>query len=215
MIAMRAGTKRARPTTAKPQDDGEDVRMEDAADGNQRGSPAPEGLAGEWDGQGRDGDGMGEQEEEEERARRKRAMRVRADLRFLEKLPTLSAYQRGRFGRRGGVDGGAPAGDASLWMRALERSLEETSFVTGEAPARAALVAPLACAPRAYGPTPATPAPTPVHRALPPHGLRAGVSANAVRFAGYVAVAPAGGARRPSAVLAGSGKDDEARAADM
>lgn len=204
MIAMRAGTKRARPTAAKRADDGEDVRMEDA-DGNQRGSPAPEELAGEWSGEGADG--------EDERARRKRAMRVRADLRFLEKLPTLSAYQRGRFGRRGGVDGGAPAADASLWMRALERSLEETSFVTGEAPARVALVAPLACAPGCvYGGTPATPAPTPVHRAPPPHGLRAAANVDAVRFAGFVAVAPA---RRPAAVMAGGGKDDEARAADM
>lgn len=211
MIAMRAGTKRARPEDAaaaskqamrmEEEELGGDVRMEDEdARDNQR------------------------EESEDERARRKRAMRVRADLRSLEKLPTLREYQRGRFGRRGGVDGGAPHDDASLWMRALERSLEETSFVTGEAPARAALVAPLAGgipggASRGYGVTPVTPAPTPVHRAnlstLPPHGLRAGTAAGMdmrSAFAGFVAVAPRASAR--AAVMAGGGKDDEARSAD-
>ncbi|KAF1787331.1 hypothetical protein GQ600_10772 [Phytophthora cactorum] len=72
----------------------------------------------------------------DDKPRRKRAM-VSANLRFLEKMPPLRDYQRGRFGRRGGVDGGAPhATDegSSLWMRALEESMEETSFVTREAP---------------------------------------------------------------------------------
>ncbi|EEY56251.1 uncharacterized protein PITG_20468 [Phytophthora infestans T30-4] len=61
-------------------------------------------------------------------------------------MPPLRDYQRDRFGRRGGVDGGAPhaaEGGNSLWMRALEESMEETSFVTREAPTCAALVAPV------------------------------------------------------------------------
>lgn len=78
----------------------------------------------------------------DDQPRRKRAM-VSADLHFLEKMPPLRDYQRGRFGRRGGVDGGAPDGGSSLWMRALEESMEETSFVTREAPTRAAMVAPV------------------------------------------------------------------------
>uniref|UniRef100_A0AAV1VFZ8 Uncharacterized protein n=1 Tax=Peronospora matthiolae TaxID=2874970 RepID=A0AAV1VFZ8_9STRA len=72
--------------------------------------------------------------------RRKRPM-LAADLRFLEKLPPLRNYHRERSGRRGGVNGGD--GDRSLWMRALEESMEETSFVTRERPTRAALVAPV------------------------------------------------------------------------
>ncbi|KAE8989356.1 hypothetical protein PR003_g17534 [Phytophthora rubi] len=72
--------------------------------------------------------------------RRKRAT-VSANLRFLEKMPPLRDYQRGRFGRRGGVDGGD--GGGSLWMRALEESMDETSFVTREASTCAALVAPV------------------------------------------------------------------------
>ncbi|POM69417.1 Hypothetical protein PHPALM_14300 [Phytophthora palmivora] len=81
----------------------------------------------------------------DEQPRRKRAMSS-ANLRFLEKMPPLRDYQRDRFGRRGGVDGGAPHdsnGDNSLWMRALEESMEETSFVTREASTCAALVAPV------------------------------------------------------------------------
>ncbi|KAG7386248.1 hypothetical protein PHYBOEH_008752 [Phytophthora boehmeriae] len=84
---------------------------------------------------------------QEEEPRRKRAM-VTANLRFLEKMPPLRDYQRGRFGRRGGVDGGTPEADpaeggSSLWMQALEESMEETSFVTRESPSSAALVAPV------------------------------------------------------------------------
>ncbi|KAL3672966.1 hypothetical protein V7S43_002266 [Phytophthora oleae] len=81
----------------------------------------------------------------DDQPRRKRPM-VSANLRFLEKMPPLRDYQRGRFGRRGGVDGGGPhttEGGNSLWMRALEESMEETSFVTREAPTCAALVAPV------------------------------------------------------------------------
>ncbi|RMX68758.1 hypothetical protein DD238_003229 [Peronospora effusa] len=76
----------------------------------------------------------------DEHPRRKRLM-VSTNLRFLEKMPPLRDYQRGRFGRRGGVDGGD--GGSSLWIRALEESMEETSFVTREAPTNAALVAPV------------------------------------------------------------------------
>ncbi|RLN92687.1 hypothetical protein BBJ28_00014946 [Nothophytophthora sp. Chile5] len=85
----------------------------------------------------------------DEEPRRKRALVTAANLRFLEKMPPLRDYQRGPFGRRGGVDGGAPSaavgsgGSSSLWMRALEQSMEETSFVTREASTRAALVAPI------------------------------------------------------------------------
>ncbi|RLN76561.1 hypothetical protein BBJ28_00025240 [Nothophytophthora sp. Chile5] len=85
----------------------------------------------------------------DEEPRRKRALVAAANLRFLEKMPPLRDYQRGPFGRRGGVDGGAPSaavgsgGSSSLWMRALEQSMEETSFVTREASTRAALVAPI------------------------------------------------------------------------
>lgn len=84
------------------------------------------------------------QVQHDEQPRRKRSM-VSANLRFLEKMPPLRDYQRDRFGRRGGVDGGAPHADggSSLWMRALEQSMEETSFVTREAPTCAALVAPV------------------------------------------------------------------------
>ncbi|CAI5745264.1 unnamed protein product [Peronospora destructor] len=66
---------------------------------------------------------------------------VCTNLRFLEKMPPLRDYHRGRFGRRGGVDGGD--GGSSQWMRALEESMEETSFVTREALTNAALVAPV------------------------------------------------------------------------
>ncbi|CEG37416.1 uncharacterized protein PHALS_05010 [Plasmopara halstedii] len=83
-----------------------------------------------------------EDSQHDDQPRRKRAM-VSADLQFLKKMPPLRDYQRGRFGRRGGVDGGAPDGSSSLWMRALEESMEETSFVTREAPIRAAVVAPM------------------------------------------------------------------------
>ncbi|KAG1709481.1 hypothetical protein DVH05_020136 [Phytophthora capsici] len=81
----------------------------------------------------------------DDQPRRKRPM-VAANLRFLEKMPPLRDYQRGRFGRRGGVDGGGPnatEGGNSIWMRALEESMEETSFVTREASTCAALVAPV------------------------------------------------------------------------
>ncbi|KAI9916969.1 hypothetical protein PsorP6_017170 [Peronosclerospora sorghi] len=71
---------------------------------------------------------------------RKRTM-VATKLRFLEKMPPLRDYQRGRFGRRGGVDGGD--GGNAVWVQALDESMEETSFVTCEAPSRAALVAPV------------------------------------------------------------------------
>ena len=73
----------------------------------------------------------------DEQPRRKRLM-VSTNLRFLEKMPPLRDYQRGRFGRRGGVDGGS-----SQWMQALEESMQETSFMTREAPTNAALVAPV------------------------------------------------------------------------
>lgn len=72
--------------------------------------------------------------------RRKRAM---INLRIIEKMPLLRDYERGRFGRRGGVDGGALDGDRSLWIQALEDSMDEVSFVNREPPSRAALVAPL------------------------------------------------------------------------
>uniref|UniRef100_M4C613 Uncharacterized protein n=1 Tax=Hyaloperonospora arabidopsidis (strain Emoy2) TaxID=559515 RepID=M4C613_HYAAE len=74
--------------------------------------------------------------------RRKRPM-LAANLRFLEKMPPLRNYQRERSGRRGGANGGDGDGDSSLWMRALEESMEETSFVTRERPTRAALVSPV------------------------------------------------------------------------
>ncbi|CAI5717217.1 unnamed protein product [Hyaloperonospora brassicae] len=78
---------------------------------------------------------------DDDQPRRKRPM-IAANLRFLEKMPPLRNYQRDvHSGRRGGVDGGD--GDSSFWMRALEESMEETSFVTGERPTRAALVAPV------------------------------------------------------------------------
>ncbi|KAG7380687.1 hypothetical protein PHYPSEUDO_006916 [Phytophthora pseudosyringae] len=142
--------------------------------------------------------------------RRKRAM-VSANLRFLEKMPPLRDYQRGRFGRRGGVDGGAPHGadgDSSLWMRALEESMEETSFVTREAPTRAALVAPV--------PIPVdnrrTHSFVPVPVAVMGAG-RVGIPATTTRFSS--ADEEAIRRRRLFALQAarGGGKDDEARPA--
>ncbi|CAI5713052.1 unnamed protein product [Peronospora destructor] len=73
----------------------------------------------------------------DEQPRRKRPM-VCTNLRFLEKMPPLRDYHRGR---RGDVDGGD--GGSSQWMQALEESMEETSFVTREALTNAALVAPV------------------------------------------------------------------------
>ncbi|KAL4093693.1 hypothetical protein PRIC1_011125 [Phytophthora ramorum] len=130
----------------------------------------------------------------DEPPRRKRTM-VSANLRFLEKMPPLRDYQRDRFGRRGGVDGGAPQSDA-LWMRALEESMEETSFVTREAPTCAALVAPV-------------PMPQSRHRNLVP--VPVATSSSTTRFADEDAVRR----RRLFAIQAarGSGKDDEARPA--
>lgn len=69
--------------------------------------------------------------------RRKRAMMIKANLQFLQKLPPLANYQRGPFGRRGGVDGGTPDGD--LGMLALEETLSDSSFSV----ASAAAVAPV------------------------------------------------------------------------
>lgn len=197
---MALRLKRSRPADdgalfAAAADDGDDVVMADGADDC---AAALETAASDA--------------EDERRA--KRAMRVRADLRFLEKLPALGSYQRGRFGRRGGVDGGAPHDSGSLWMRALERSMEETSFVTGEAPSRAAMVAPMSMS-AAVGVAPrvavAPRGATPVSGAMRTGG-GAVVTRRPVALAGFVAVAPSASSRCV-ALLAG-GKDDESRGAD-
>jgi hypothetical protein len=65
-------------------------------------------------------------------------MRVDANLRLLEKIPTLRNYKRGRFGRRGAIDGGIPIGQQL--MNALQETFEETSFASGEPPSRRAVV---------------------------------------------------------------------------
>ncbi|KAG2765747.1 hypothetical protein JG687_00008903 [Phytophthora cactorum] len=145
----------------------------------------------------------------DDKPRRKRAM-VSANLRFLEKMPPLRDYQRGRFGRRGGVDGGAPhATDegSSLWMRALEESMEETSFVTREAPTCAALVAPVPIPVDNRRNTSFVPVPVAVMGAG-----RVGISASP-RFSN--ADEDAIRRRRLFALQAarGGGKDDEARPA--
>lgn len=69
-----------------------------------------------------------------EQPRRKRAMVIRANIQFLQKLPPLANYQRGQFGRRGGVDGGSPDGD--LGMLALEETMSDSGF---SVPVRAAV----------------------------------------------------------------------------
>jgi hypothetical protein len=129
---------------------------------------------------------------------------VSANLRFLEKMPPLRDYQRDRFGRRGGVDGGD--GGSSLWVSALEESMEETSFVTREAPTCAALVAPVPV-PVDTRTSTFVPVPIAVGRAsrqtTTPSTRFSGADEEAVRR------------RRLFALQAvrGSGKDDEARPA--
>lgn len=92
----------------------------------------------------RDDDGdmilLGE-EDEDIVQQHKRAMRIRSNLRFLQKIPSLATYQRAQNGRRGAIDGGALTDLAMI--AALEESFEETSFVTLESPSPAALVAPI------------------------------------------------------------------------
>ncbi|TYZ60344.1 hypothetical protein PybrP1_011195 [[Pythium] brassicae (nom. inval.)] len=76
--------------------------------------------------------------------RRKRAMMIKANIRFLQKLPPLANYQRGQFGRRGGVDGGTPDGD--FGMLALEETMSDSGFAVRVA-ARTAAAAAVAPAP--------------------------------------------------------------------
>ncbi|CAH0520532.1 unnamed protein product [Peronospora belbahrii] len=146
------------------------------------------------------------QVQHDEQPRRKRPM-VSVNLRFLEKMPPLRDYQRGRFGRRGGVDGGS-----SQWMRALEESMEETSFVTREAPTSAALVAPV---PNLLG-NRRTSNLVPVHLAVLGAG-RLGIPATSapLRTSYSSADEEAIRRRRLFALQAtrGGGKDDEARPA--
>ncbi|KAG6620424.1 Mannan polymerase complex subunit mnn9 [Phytophthora cinnamomi] len=143
---------------------------------------------------------------------------VSANLRFLEKMPPLRDYQRGRFGRRGGVDGGdGGASNSALWMRALEESMEETSFVTREAPTCAALVAPV--------PVPVVvdsrrsaqfvPVPVAVLGAGRVGGIHAHAHAPAAASLARGADEDAARRRRIFALQAarGGGKDDEARPA--
>lgn len=78
-----------------------------------------------------------------EQPRRKRAMVIKANIQFLKKIPPLRTYQRGRFGRRGGVDGGTP--ESEMGIHALEESMGESSFFTPRqavSSSRAATVAP-------------------------------------------------------------------------
>ncbi|KAF1313864.1 hypothetical protein FI667_g16942, partial [Globisporangium splendens] len=87
-------------------------------------------------------DGNGEQ------PRRKRAMVIKANIQFLQKLQPLQNDHRGRFGRRGAVDGGTP--ESEMGIHALEESMGESSFFVSSSssrdpvqPSRAAMVAPV------------------------------------------------------------------------
>lgn len=220
-MAMRAGTKRARPhgeptivATARILADADDMVVDDDDCCLVTKSPVESVVA--------------EEEAAEDGPLRKRAMVVRANLRFLEKLPTLQDDHRDRLGRRGGVDGG-DAADSALWMCALEQSMVETSFVTREPPTRAALVAP--------APTP-VPVPVPVAVAGRRHSGSVAPVGVAPCAGGYLPVTPMTSGRGfvpvgrnseqfrrraevawtpmsmalPAAAMAG-GKDDEARPA--
>lgn len=56
---------------------------------------------------------------------RKRARVIQANLKFLKQFVPLRNYSRGRFGRRGAVDGGSMSG--AMALQALEKALSSTT----------------------------------------------------------------------------------------
>uniref|UniRef100_K3X5V8 Uncharacterized protein n=1 Tax=Globisporangium ultimum (strain ATCC 200006 / CBS 805.95 / DAOM BR144) TaxID=431595 RepID=K3X5V8_GLOUD len=98
-----------------------------------------------------DDDGMhNNSDSNSEQPRRKRAMVIKANIQFLQKLQPLQNDHRGRFGRRGAVDGGTP--ESEMGIHALEESMGESSFFMSSSSSRepvqtsraAAMVAPVA-----------------------------------------------------------------------
>lgn len=115
-MAARVGVKRKEPSSCSSEDDCK--RSEHHPEKEEEEEQQQQCLCHREDGAGASPQSLSPR-------CRKRARVIQANLKFLKQFVPLRNYSRGRFGRRGAVDGGSMSG--AMALQALENALSSTT----------------------------------------------------------------------------------------